>query len=286
MSCHRMATGEYWKSGDTKILSNDSLLDKYSLPSPGTLIRVSRLTLLSRIYIKKPSCILVLFKKLLSQNNPSGWTGEIISDFRWLLLGKAIDGAETVNDCLSFLEDRPKDFGRIVKKYSHQKFANLDAYQAEPSLHAPVMELCPCITCGKTFPNKQTLSLHMFKVHNQKDPCRLYLPKGTLHCPVCLVFFHSRERVLNHVRYRSQICRSNLVYMPKMTENEADEIDHELACANRELIHQGKRRHTADRPAIQMAGPIKLHIQPSHPSPHHPLGRGHRYNIPGELHTT
>ena len=72
------------------------------------------------------------------------------------------------------------------------------------------------------------LSLHEFRVHGIKDSVRLRVP--FTYCLVCLVEFHTRERILNHIRYRSQSCRYNLMLRnPVLSDHEADKIESDLS---------------------------------------------------------
>ena len=92
--------------------------------------------------------------------------------------------------------------------------------------------------------------------------------------------FWSRERVVNHVRYRSKICRDQLgLSLPPYTQEQADEFDHSVAQGNRELHHKGGRRHKAGLPCVQLHGPLLpiTTLGPGTSSSHHPLGRGQQY---------
>jgi hypothetical protein len=102
-----------------------------------------------------------------------------------------------------------------------------------------------------------------------------------VHCVVCLKMFWDRERVINHLRYRSKPCRDwHLQHTPHLSQNEADEIDASLAQHNRALQSGGQRRHKATKPCLQLQGPLpNLQIDANVQSSHHRLGKGHNYFI-------
>ena len=68
------------------------------------------------------------------------------------------------------------------------------------------------------------MAVHRKVSHGIRDPVDLLV--DTVHCPVCLVYFHNRVRVLNHIKYRSSVCRLNLkVAGPIITAEQADVFD-------------------------------------------------------------
>ena len=117
----------------------------------------------------------------------------------------------------------------------------------------------------------------MSRVHNVKSCMRRYII-GT-HCLVCLRECHSRELLLNHVRYRSNVCKNNsLLRGPVLTQCEADALDEECKGLNRTLYASGKRRHHVDASSYYLQGPLlPILVEAARYSRHHPLGIGHRY---------
>ena len=86
---------------------------------------------------------------------------------------------------------------------------------------------------------------------------RLYI-KNHVHCTVCLQHFWSRARLLNHIRYRSKICKYNLILRGTVSEeSEALDYDLEAASANVALYRRGRRNHHAEEPVVQLEGPLQ-----------------------------
>ena len=120
------------------------------------------------------------------------------------------------------------------------------------------------------------MALQKFKVHNVKSVWKNYLG-DLLFCPVCLKYFHSRESVLNHIRYRSEVCRHNLVMRDiQWTEQQIQDFDSSDVSAHKEAQATGKRRHHAGAPVLQLAGPLQPILLIGRQSVHRPLGAGHR----------
>ena len=82
-------------------------------------------------------------------------------------------------------------------------------------------------------------------------------PDSKVHCPACLQFFHSRERVIRHVEEKSPRCRAVLlqtfVPLPAQVIAELDAID---AVESRSLRRQGRRRHYAESVTSRLLGPL------------------------------
>ena len=120
----------------------------------------------------------------------------------------------------------------------------------------------------------QQLALHKLRAHKQKDPIRLCVPV-TL-CLVCSREFHTRERMFNHVKYKSSVCRNNLLIRgPLISEEKADSLDQAVS-TNVQLQCSGHRRHHVLEPSCRLQGPLhRVLLVGESLSDHHPLGRGH-----------
>ncbi len=88
-------------------------------------------------------------------------------------------------------------------------------------------------------------------------------PRGELsvvdsvHCPVCMIYFHNRFRVLNHLKYRSSVCRLNfMVAGPLINNSQSDFLDEECRIIRRELYATGLRAHAATAPCFRLCGPL------------------------------
>ena len=119
--------------------------------------------------------------------------------------------------------------------------------------------------------------MHKAKSHGVKSIVRCYV-EGS-HCPICMVQFASRECVINHVRYRSRVCYENLLIRPpKLTRDEAEELDQNDRVLHASLQAKGLRRHAATEGCTRLSGPLlPIVVNPSKASSHHALGRGRQH---------
>ena len=168
------------------------------------------------------------------------------------------------------------NFYKIVWRACKQPLCNVVCDRMMPA--QPSIKDFHCSQCVSCFATHQSLMLHMFKVHNLKNLVRRYVGMET-HCVVCLKMFWTRERVLNHVRYRSKPCREwHLKFEPYVSQEQADGFDADCMEFNRILQSKGSRRHKAATPCVQLCGPL-VPIDVLASSWHHPLGRGHNYFV-------
>ena len=82
--------------------------------------------------------------------------------------------------------------------------------------------------------------------------------------------------MLNHVRYRSETCRHNLVlrFENRMsTDEQIAEFDMMDAECHKRAQASGKRRHHAEATVIEMVGPLEPILLLGGESTHHALGR-------------
>ena len=92
-----------------------------------------------------------------------------------------------------------------------------------------------------------------------------------------MYMFHNRSRHLNHIKYRSAICKYTMLLAGPMVEDEiADQLDATEADRCRLLAHKCRRRHYAESAAFRLPGPLNkcLLRNEYHFSKHHVLGKG------------
>jgi hypothetical protein len=125
---------------------------------------------------------------------------------RWLSAGSFWGGSPVVDFTTLYdsVASCPRSFSRRVKEYCQKPFANLAGEVPKKPCLQHLGSIIDCQTCGLGFGSLQQPNLHMFKAHGVRNPLRVYV--STTHCCVCLKEFHTRERALNHVRYRSATC--------------------------------------------------------------------------------
>jgi hypothetical protein len=204
----------------------------------------------------------------------------------WLSLsGKLPCEHNDMGAVVSFIRDSPpSSFRRIVSQFANSGFANLDVPQNHPALAPPTQGLYACHECGSLHDSFQKFKVHSQSAHGLKDSLSLCVDGPT--CPVCLLFMFNRVRVLEHLRYKSEVCRLNIISRgPIITRCEAEELDFSFRPSARLLAAKGYRRHSAINPvsglkelAFRVPGPLpRVAVSPSMVSSHHSLGYGRNY---------
>ena len=165
-----------------------------------------------------------------------------------------------------------KKIYKIIARACRQPLCNVICDRT--MLAQPSIKDFHCAHCVSSFATHQSLMLHLFKVHNIRNVIQRCVGMET-HCIVCLKMFRTRERVVNHVRYRSKPCRDwHLKYEPYFSQEQADGFDADCMEFNRTLQAKCYRGHKAATPCVQLCGPL-VPIDVLASSWHHFLGRGH-----------
>ena len=211
MELYRDVSGHYYGNRlDKPILSDDDLLYQYELMSPETIIRLARLSLFGRICVKAPAILSKLVCDM--QVFSSGWTASVMSDLKWLQLDPSFESGKdfAIGEWIDYVGQYHKQFKKLIMKFSRTRIANVAPVKSDQAELTLGESLFTCSSCSYQTNTNQKLSLHLFKSHGIKNMWRHYIG-DRIHCSVCLKLFWTRERLLNHVRYRSKICKYNLL---------------------------------------------------------------------------
>ena len=285
---YRDATGSHYgkKRGSDEhdsfdvasLFNDDDIIYQHGFMCPRTMLSMSRLLLFLRIIVKSPPALLNI---VLAQDNRKickGWVSSLKDDLHWLSSSDAYrPGAYW--DLLGWVAHFklcPSRHMKLIKSFCKPPFANICTQWATSKVLAEYASPMTCYICGKVSMSFQAHSVHLASSHLIKSKMRKYVDGRT--CRICLKNFWTRERCLNHVRYRSKVCYANaLMRGPVLSQEEADELDSIECPGNQVLYAAGRRRHKAVLPCIQMPGPL-LPVIPLRNSSHHPLGFGHNYH--------
>ena len=241
------------------------------------MLRLACLSLFVRIILKSPPVLLDMIVDQAVGQFQKGWTKGLQGDLRWL------SACEHFSHCVSF------DIHQWVTELSSDPKRSLN--RITTVCKTPYVNICPnwattavlkdhctpivCYLCGHVSESLQQHSVHLSSSHSIKSKWRKYVDGSV--CTICLKQFWTRERCLNHISHRSQVCRANaLMRGPRITQEESDRMDKEGCACHRTLHANGKRRHKSEIPPIQTVGPLLLVIAISH-SNHHSFGQGHNY---------
>ena len=86
-----------------------------------------------------------------------------------------------------------------------------DCWSFEPVSmnNRPAPGTYPCGDCSKICSSWHGLKIHQMRMHMYRVPIRAYV--DTVHCPVCMVNFGTRIRVLHHLRRAANLCRPIII---------------------------------------------------------------------------
>ena len=208
-----------------------------------------------------------------------GWFSALRGDLAWFSCSNFFSGSPCLDvpSLFGAVALSPSAFVRSVCRFAATRFANFDVPTAIPSIAPPLFFNSYCTDCGKCFNTYQKLALHKKVKHGLRDPVNALV--DDVFCPVCMLFFHDRIRLLNHLKYRSLVCRMNLLAQgPLISSERADELDVECRVLRRSRYAAGLRAHTALAPVFRLQGAIPLPVSYVHVSSNtHILGSGRRH---------
>ena len=79
----------------------------------------------------------------------------------------------------------------------------------------------------------------------------------TLHCPVCMQYFHTRERVICQIEEKSERCKAVVLHtFPPLPQHVVAKMDADDAVEARHLFNKGRRRHHAGAVMSRLQGPL------------------------------
>ena len=209
------------------------------------------------------------------------WSHTLLNDLRWCCARPKLADYATydLSSWISLLRSGSpwSRLLRLFRMYLKSPFANLSVTWDSDKVVAPIVMRVSCDLCTMKFRSEQALALHRYKVHGFKNYMRQFV-QGT-HCPVCLKQFWTRERIINHLRCRSHVCRNNLLLAgPCLSVDQADDLDALEYGANASRQRKGQRRHQADLPVVRLQGPLRaIFTMPGCDSEHHASGIGHNH---------
>ena len=124
-----------------------------------------------------------------------------------------------------------------------------------------VFKVCTviCDLCGAKAANPQELSAHKWLVHSAKSTVRMKL--GTTHCLFCLLDFHTRTKIHDHVAYRSPKCRSFYdLHIVAIDNDLYESLEVFESVRVKALVATGKRKNWHPVPTCRIPGPRLLAV--------------------------
>ena len=239
-----------------------------------------RIPSFARLCCKAPDELLLWVS--LSLHEKSSWIAQVMSH---------LEGLARASDKFSHAEGwRPsqwacffKDHGlasrkAVVAACSEHRICS-SRWWAVTKSQAAMVTLWPCVECGVDCGSRQQLAVHTSRKHGLNTSIRAWV-RGTC-CEVCLVEFHTRDRLVAHLAYRSEICRLNVLRVQQpLSDDELKALDVAARGDVRVLVASGRRRCHAVHKCFRTCGPLPLTLDPADVviAGAHPLGAGRKWH--------
>ena len=258
---------------------SQNLLVKYSLiltPQELKILHKDNIKNVDGIQTEQPKVLQKLMKSQLRPNERKKVVSK--NTGKWLCM------SDDFAHCTGFSFERwveevrlcPRTLKSRMSKFCKSPFANIVSQWADTPVLKRFSQPIVCYDCGKLSSSLQAHSVHLASAHGIKSKFRKFVDSSV--CKVCLTQFWTRERCLNHVRYRSMICKNNLLLRgPSLSEAEAAACDEIDRADNRAFYARGLRACHVDLPPVRVLGPMLPIVPLGRTSSHHPLGLGHNY---------
>lgn len=187
-SLYRLISGHAYNPLDSgqEFLSDRDLVLQYGLLSPMAILRGAQTSFFFRLLHKAPPLILSMLQSSAKHVKQIGCVNDLSSDQLWLASGSVLQRQASVNNYIEACKDAPRVYLAKVRKFVTLPFANFDFYEAEICVRPVSIHHWQCVHCHKSFDCYRKLMLHLYQVHDYKDPVRLRIPPSLLHCPICL----------------------------------------------------------------------------------------------------
>ena len=175
-----------------------------SLVPPCAMVSLSRLSLFSRLLRCGHFSVLSLL--FAGAKRPKAWLNAITSDLQYLTTTPEFKTATTwsVARWADYIRQYPQQFITAARTVYMMPFTvlryvpqHINDKKVDTNM---VSTSFKCSSCLFTTSPKQQLQLHMFKAHACIHPLQMYItPHETIY-PICLTQFHTRVRLLEHLR--------------------------------------------------------------------------------------
>ena len=186
------------------------------------------------------------------------WLGQVIGDLQWLR-DRASLGLPDPNEGLLAWHDFLFSKHTVKRCCNIALVADLNVQCSpcqQPNDESAEIVSHPCKLCPRVLGSAAALGAHMCSQHGEKNELRRYVWGST--CPICLMHFHTRPRLLHHLKCRSKLCPVLLVsHYPPMPIDETSALDAVDGEDIRVLRSLGHPPTFAAVPAFRAAGPLK-----------------------------
>ena len=161
----------------------------------------------------------------------------------------------TVSKWVERIRAEPRNISKKLMSSANERQINNPSAWARAKRLKELGSVFTCEHCTFTATSRQQVAIHAFKAHGHQRVARQRI--DTVHCPVCMQLFHTRERVICHIEEKSARCKAVVLHtFPPLPQHIVSKMDAEDAAEARQLFRKGRRRHYADALMSRLHGPL------------------------------
>ena len=208
-------------------VSQTDICELVGLPSPAHLLALERLRLLGQLCRCHCAPTLALLEAGIGARRC--WLTDVCSDLRWAagLLPRHLPASWrtdlSIDIVFEWIQAAPRLYGRIHAKLWAKAAVLPGASRGLISQEPAASQLAPCPLCSFRAKNRTGLAAHLAHAHGLRSVTRRLAASST--CPSCLINFHTRTRVLQHLRRHSPCFQALRHGGWGLPESVAEELD-------------------------------------------------------------
>ena len=222
---------KYWyKKNGEEMVPDKQVLMNTDLPTPGNLIKLQRIFLLTRMISKQSRTI--LYTLSLSMKLENCWLNMVLKDIKslWPIIideyGK--DEFEEVvkptdQQVYKYVTEKLVKERKQIRNRVYSWNANRHYFKEIKKPTSIPTQIFSCNVCQKAFKQPGIRALHMIKIHNQHPITYYYI--NTTWCPICQMDYESITNVREHLRTTKKCIHTLLNNFHPLTPEELEEVD-------------------------------------------------------------
>ena len=252
------------KEAGPQELTDVQFIAHFALVPPMVLLRMLRVQLAIRMACRSPPIVWAMVAAAGSARQ--SWWAALEEDIAWfaqwteLRRWRGASVEQVLDDC----RRDPKAARKHVRQAAKVS-AGAAATWAVTKAQSEITEIFRCSQCSFEAISRQALAVHAARAHQQRRAARFYV--DVPHCPACLVHFHTRERVIEHLHHKAHKCLEFVLSTFQPLSAEAlEKAEEEALSAVQANRRAGRRRAWASLPCVRAAGPLQegVHLRCLH----------------------
>ena len=216
--------------------TNTAVLIKAQQLAIENAVGLKRILFAVRLFMHAPPPLIRIV--ITAAVNPKSWVVALTADLKHLystcksFLPELPDPTVSIAERFQSFREAPRMWSSVCQKASKQYVDNLGNDISDLSLYVCSNIEQPehfCSECTKAFDTKVQLLSHRSKMHGYRSPLAMRI--CTTHCPSCCVEFHSRHRLISHLRRHgsNNKCAVAVLMLPPFELDEVLKIEKHVA---------------------------------------------------------